>query len=95
MDWSDAYTNCVISQTGKNITKLPEMHGGLKCVCQNETDSKCNEWGIFKDAFESGILEVNKSLPENCYIVSDGAYKILAVLVKTSNQVAIFWKMLL
>ncbi|TXG70671.1 hypothetical protein EZV62_005606 [Acer yangbiense] len=64
MDWSDAYRNCVISQAGKNITKLPEMLGGLNGVCQNETDSKSNEWGIFKDAFESGILEVNKSLPE-------------------------------
>ncbi|TXG70674.1 hypothetical protein EZV62_005609 [Acer yangbiense] len=26
-------------------------------ACQNETDSKSNELGIFKDAFESGILE--------------------------------------
>ncbi|KAK0595972.1 hypothetical protein LWI29_011580 [Acer saccharum] len=60
MDWSDAYTNCVISQAGKNITKLVETLGGLNDVCQNKTDSKSYEWGIFKDAFESGILEVGR-----------------------------------
>ncbi|KAK1553640.1 hypothetical protein Q3G72_001475 [Acer saccharum] len=32
--------------------------------CQTKTDSNSNEWGIFKDAFESGILEVNKNFLE-------------------------------
>ncbi|TXG70679.1 hypothetical protein EZV62_005614 [Acer yangbiense] len=32
--------------------------------CQTKTDSESNEGGIFKDAFESGILEVNKNFLE-------------------------------
>ncbi|KAK4839298.1 hypothetical protein QYF36_020794 [Acer negundo] len=41
----------------RNITSLID-------ACQTKTDSKSNEWGIFKDAFESGILEVHKNFLE-------------------------------
>ncbi|KAI9159779.1 hypothetical protein LWI28_001845 [Acer negundo] len=37
---------------------------GLNDACQTKTDSKSNEWGIFKDAIESGIVEAHKSFLE-------------------------------